>query len=202
MTLKVKVNELHFQYQSRLSQDARFGANLDILAQIRHELFRGPAEFPRIQGQICQTDLEGQGQWPPFLTPANSIPGCVFGANLLILAQIYHELLLGQAEFLRIPSQNGQNDLEGQGQWPPFSIPTESIPGCMFGANLVIPAQICNEWSCGQGNFYRQTDGRMDRRRQRQYPFGLKGQRVKMKTIVLHWCLFLVSLYDFMWFIY
>ena len=30
----------------------------------------------------------------------------------------------------------------------------------MFGANLVIPAQICDELSCGQGKVYRQTDGR------------------------------------------
>ena len=32
------------------------------------------------------------------------------------------------------------NELEGNGQWPPFFIPAESIPGCMFGANLVISA--------------------------------------------------------------
>ena len=88
-------------------------------------------------------DLEGQGQWPPFSIPAESIPGCMLGANLVILAQICDESLCGQAEFPRILSQNGQNDLEGQGQWPPFSILAESIPGCMFGANLVILAQIC-----------------------------------------------------------
>ena len=53
--------------------------------------------------------------------------------------------------FLEIPSQRGQNDFEVQGQWPLFSIPDESIPWCMFGANLVIPAQICDELSFGQG---------------------------------------------------
>ena len=101
----------------------------------------------------------------------------MFGANLVILAQICDELSCRQTKFPRILSQNGQNDLEGQGQWPPFSIPAKSIPGCMFGANLVIPAQICNELSCRQGKF---TDGRMDRRRQWQYPFSLKGQGVIM----------------------
>ena len=43
----------------------------------------------------------------------------MFVANLVILAQIYNELSnlsCGQAEFPRILSQNGQNDLEGQGQ--------------------------------------------------------------------------------------
>ena len=40
----------------------------------------------------------------------------MFGANLVIVAQIYNELPHGQAEFPRILSQNGQNDLEGQGQ--------------------------------------------------------------------------------------
>ena len=44
-----------------------------------------------------------------------SIPWCMFGTNLVILVHIYDELLCGQAEFPRILSQNGQNDLEGQG---------------------------------------------------------------------------------------
>ena len=67
-----------------------------------------------------------------------------------VLAQINYELSHGQAEFPRILSKNGQNDLEGHGQWPPFSIPAESIPGCMFGANLVILAQIYDKLSCVQ----------------------------------------------------
>ena len=71
----------------------------------------------------------------------------MFVANLVILAQIYDELSHRQAEFPTILSQNGQNDLEGQGQWPSYSIPSESIPLCMFGADLVIPAQICEELS-------------------------------------------------------
>ena len=75
-------------------------------------------------------------------------------AYLVILAQICEELSNGQAKFPRILSQNGHTDLEGQGQWPPFSITVESIPGCMFGANLVNPAQICDELSCGQAKVY------------------------------------------------
>ena len=63
--------------------------------------------------------------------------------KLVILAQIYDELSCGETKFPRILSQNVQNVLEGQGQWPIFSIPTESISWCMFGANLVILAQIC-----------------------------------------------------------
>ena len=69
----------------------------------------------------------------------------MFAANLVILAQIYDELSRGQAKFPRILSQNGQNDPEGHGQWPPVSKPAVSIPGCMFAANLVILAQICDE---------------------------------------------------------
>ena len=98
---------------------------------------------------------------------------------MVILAQIYDEFSRGQAEFPRILSQNGQNDIEGHGQSPLFSIPAECIPGCMFGANLVIPAQICNELSCGQGKVYGQTGGRTERHRQRQNHFDLKGQGVK-----------------------
>ena len=151
-----------------------FGANLVVLAQIHYKLSWRQAKFPKILSQNVQNDLEGQGQWPSFSVPAESIPGCMFGATLVILAQIYDELSRGQAEFPRIRSQNGQNDLEGQGRWPPFSITAESIPRCIFGANLVILDQISDELSCGQGKVYGQTD----RHRQRQYPFSLKGHGV------------------------
>ena len=85
---------------------------------------------------------------------AESIPGGMFRANLVILAQICDELSRRQAEFPRILRLNGQSDLEGQSQWPPFSIPAESIPGCMFCANLVILAQI-RELSRGKAEFPR-----------------------------------------------
>ena len=102
------------------------------------------------------------------LITAERIPRCIFGANLVILAQIHYKLSNGQAKFPRILCQNGHKDLEGHGQWPSFSIPTEIIPGCMFGANLVIPAQIWDELSCGQTEVDEQmdrwTDGWMDRR--------------------------------------
>ena len=157
-----------------------FGSNLVIAPQIHYPLLCGQAQLPIILRQNGQNDLEGLGQWPPPSISAESIHGCMFGANLLIVAQTQYQLFCGIAKFHKILSGNGQNDLKGQGRWPPFSIPTESIPGCMFSANLVIPAQVCD----GQGKVYGQTEGRADgqadRRRQRQYPFGLKGQGLKI----------------------
>ena len=151
----------------------------------------GQDKFPRILSQNGQNDLEGQGQWPPFSIPVKSISGCMFGAILVILAQICDDLSCRQAKFPRILSQNGQYELEGRSKWPPFLIPAESVLWCMFGANLVILAQICDGLLCGQGKVYGhlwriwsqlpwQTDRQTDRRRQRQYPFSLKGQGVKM----------------------
>ena len=56
----------------------------------------------------------------------------MFGANLVILAQIYDELLRGQARFPRILSQNDQNNLEGQGQRPHFQYqPRVSEDACL-----------------------------------------------------------------------
>ena len=78
---------------------------------------------------------------------AERIPRCIFGANLLIFAQIHYNLSRRQAKFPRLLSHSGQKNLEDQGQWPPLQIPPDSIPGCMFGANLVIPAHICDELS-------------------------------------------------------
>ena len=103
----------------------------------------------------------------------------MFGADLVILAQTYDELSRGQAEFPKILSQIGQNGLEGQGPWPLFSVPAEGIRRGMFGANLVILDQICDELSYGQGKVCGPTYGRTDRRRKRQNYFGLKGQGVK-----------------------
>ena len=61
--------------------------------------------------------FEGPSQWPPFQSiPAKDIQGCMFGANLVIVAQICDHLWCGQC----IWSQNGLNDLEGQGHWPRF----------------------------------------------------------------------------------
>ena len=86
----------------------------------------------------------------------------MFGANLVNLAQICDELLHRQTEFPRILSQNGQNDLEGQDQWPAFSIPAESLPRYMFGANLVILAQILDKLSGRQCKVDGRTDGKTD----------------------------------------
>ena len=143
-----------------------------ILAHIHNKLLHGQAKFSRILSQNCQNDLEGQDQWPPFSIPVKSIPGCMFAANLVILTQICGENSCGQAKFPGILSQRGQNDLESQGQWPLFSISAGSIPWCMLGANLVIPAQICNELSCGQGKVYRQTTRQTERQTDRRTDAG------------------------------
>ena len=92
-------------------------------------------------------------RWPSISIPTKSILGCMFGANLMIVTEIHYKLLHGQARFPRIRSQIGQTDLQGQGRWPSNSIPAESILRCMFGANLVIVAQIYNKLLRGQAKF-------------------------------------------------
>ena len=136
-------------YNIRISR-CIFGAKLVILAQINYKLLRRQAKFPRIPGQNEENDLWGQGQWPLFSIQSDSILWCIFGANLVIPAQICDELSHRQTKFLGIPNQNSQNDLEGHSRWPLFSIPSESIPWCMFDTNLVIATQICDELSCRQ----------------------------------------------------
>ena len=161
-----------------------FGANLVIVARIYDELSHGQAEFPRILSQNGQKDLEGQGQWPPFSIPVKSIPGCMFGANLVILAQMYDKLLRRQAKFPRILSQNGQNDLEGQGQWPYFQNPPRvSHDACMVQI-WWIQLKSVTSYRTDKVKFTdRRKDGQRDRHRQRQYPFDLKGQGVKTQEL-------------------
>ena len=98
-----------------------------------------------------------------FSIPAESIPGCMFGANLVILAQIYDELSCKQAKFPIILSQNGQNDLEGQGQWPLF----QYQPRVSHGACLVqiwwFQLKSVTSYRADKVKFMDgQTDGRID----------------------------------------
>ena len=76
-------------------------------------------------------------------------------------------------------AQNGVNfyfevkfDLGGQGQSPPKTLGTLTKVFYTYGPNLVILAWTGDELLCGQTWWRadRLTDGRTDRRRQRQYP--------------------------------
>ena len=116
-------------------------------------------------------DLESQGQWPPFSILTNIIPRCIFGANLGILAQMCDELWRGQAKFPRILSQNGHNDLHFQYRL------RVSQDACLvqiwwFQPKILWRVIVRTSKSL-------RTDRRTDRRRQRQYPLGLKVQGVK-----------------------
>ena len=88
-----------------------------------------------------------------------SIWGCMFGTIFVIVAQIHCTL---SHEFPSILIQNCQNNLKGQDEWPPFPIAAQNSQGCMFGANMVILAQICEGLSCRQGKIYVRTDRRTD----------------------------------------
>ena len=96
-------------------------------------------------------DLEGQGQWLPFsVTTGWGNPKMHIWAEF---GDYSSKLSRRQTKFPRVLSQNGKNNLEGQGQLPPFSLPTESIPGCMSGANLVILAQFVMIYRADKPNF-------------------------------------------------
>ena len=93
---------------------------------------------------VTTTLVNDQSQWPPFSLLAEWIPRCMCCATLVILAQTHYMLSHGQAnEFPRILSQNGQNDLEGQSEWPPY---TKMHVWCKFSDSspnlqqLIVPA--------------------------------------------------------------
>ena len=56
-----------------------------------------------------------------------------------------------------ILSQNGRNDLEGQGQLPIFPIKIASIQWCMFGTNLVILDEIRDRAKLADGQTHATT---------------------------------------------
>ena len=146
MSMKVKDNGPHSLYQPILSQDAFF---VQIWWFQSKTVMSGKSKFPRILNHNGQNDLEGQeGQWPPIFNTRREYPvmhvWCKFGD----FTQLGGESSRVQSAFLRTLSQNGQNDLEDQGQWSLFA--AGSIPWFVFVANLMILAQICDELSGGQ----------------------------------------------------
>ena len=58
MTLKVKVNEPHFQYEQRESPGFILGANLVILAQTHYKLSCRNDKFRRILSQMVKIILK------------------------------------------------------------------------------------------------------------------------------------------------
>ena len=114
-----------FSIPAERIQRCTFGANLVILAQINCKLSRGKTKFPRILNQNGQHDHDFKVNDLHYKIPAESIPCCMFGANLVILDELCDELSHRQPECPRILSQSDLNDIEGQGQWPPIWIPAE-----------------------------------------------------------------------------
>ena len=98
---------------------------------------------------------------------------CKFGDSRSNLLKLSHR----QATFLRILSPNCQNDLKVKVN-DLFLQDQPIVPPCIFGANLLTPAQLCDELSCGQGNHYGRKNGQAGGRKQRQYPLSLKGRRI------------------------
>ena len=65
-----------------------------------------------------------KSKWPTWPWRSRSMTS-IFNTNrenprMHVWCKFGDELSCGQVEFPRILSQNGQNDLEGLGQWPPF----------------------------------------------------------------------------------
>ena len=128
----------------------------------------------RKTGFKIKNEIVVQDQSIPILIGILTRVFCTFGQNLVILAWTGDELSCRQA-------QNGVTfdfevkfDLEGQSQSPPKTIGILTKVFYTYGPNLVILAWTGDELSRGQASDYR-TDGRTDRRRQRQYPKAKTG---------------------------
>ena len=142
-----------------------------ILAQIHYNLSHEQAKFPRILSQNGQNYLEGQDQWLPFAIPAKSIPGYIFGANLVIPAQTWDKLSHRQGQFPKILSQNCQNDLGRSTSMTPIFDLSWEYPmmhvWCKFGD---FSSNLYSVPSYHHAEKLKFMDGQTDRRRQWKIP--------------------------------
>ena len=120
----------------------------------------GQAKFPRVK--MVKMTWRSRSMTPIFNT-SQEYPS-MFGANLVIPTQICGESVsTRETEFPRILSENDQNDLgRSRSMTPILNTSWEYDQYPMFGENVVIPAQICDELSCGQGKVYGWMYGRTD----------------------------------------
>ena len=104
----------------------------------------------------------------PFSIAGETIPSCKFDDSSPTPWIVF--ALTTQISWNSVPEW--PYDLQGQGQRTAFLKPSESIPRGMFGADsswhLVIPTQICEEFSRGRHKVYGRTERQTDREKDRQ----------------------------------
>ena len=114
ITLKVKINDPHFQYQLRESQDAYFvqicgfsSISITSCCMDKPNFFEFWVKMAKITLKVTVNDPHFQYQ------PRVSQDTCL--GQIWWLQLISDELSCGQSEFPRILCQNGINDLEVEG---------------------------------------------------------------------------------------
>ena len=70
-------------------------------------------------------------------------PKMHIGSNLVLLAENPLQVIWRKSRMPKILGQKGQNDFEGQGQWPPFSILGENILGCLWLGHETMVCAVC-----------------------------------------------------------
>ena len=74
--------------------------------------------FPAILSLNGQMTLEGSPTPHSLSTPAARMSRCIFGKNLMIVAQIHNSIIITNYCSDKKSQLNGQIDRESQGQWP------------------------------------------------------------------------------------
>ena len=102
--LKIKVNELHFQDQPRVSWDACLVQNWWFQPKYVKSYRADKPNILESWVNMAKMTLKIWDQWSPFSIPAESIPEYMFGTNFVILAQICHELSCGRTSQMSLNS--------------------------------------------------------------------------------------------------
>ena len=95
--------------------------------------------FPEFRVEIVKWPQRSRSM--TFSITAERIPGCLFGANFVIVTQIHYELSCRQSKFPIILSHSSQNDLEDQGQRPSWVYHRMHVL-CKFGDSSSILRQV------------------------------------------------------------
>ena len=182
MTLKVKVNDPHFQYRLRESQDA-------YMVQIWWFELKSITSYRTNKPNF----LDSQSKWPKWPWRSRLMTSIFNTSQEYPKIHVWCKFGESSPNLWRVIMRTIQISYNSESKWPKWPWSSRSMvpifnssweyPMIMFGANLVILAEICDDVSCRQAQVYGQTDGRADGRtdtRQRQYPFGLKDQGIKM----------------------
>ena len=181
MTLKVKVNDLYFQYQQRVTQNV-------CLVQIWW--FQPTSIIWRVITGTSRSFLSSESKWPKWPWRSRSMTSMFNTSREYPRVHVWCKFGDSSPNLWRVMARINRIFYNSETKWPKWPWRSRSMTPIFKTNRECLMIHVWCKFGDSSSNLWRVmvrtrwnlwTDGPADRRRQRQYPFGLRGQRVKSR---------------------